>query len=45
MLAPLREEVRRQEFGSAYVKKHAKLVQCRLGYQAGMIGAALLAKQ
>lgn len=45
LLAPLREEVRRQEFGGAYVKKHAKLVQCTLGYQAGIIGAALMAKQ
>ena len=44
LLKPLREEVRRQEFGGAYVKKHAKLVQCTLGYQAGIIGAALLAK-
>ena len=45
LLKPLREEVRRQEFGGAYVKRHAKLVQCTLGYQAGIIGAALLAKQ
>ena len=45
LLKPLREEVRRQEFGGAYVKKHAKLVQCTLGYQSGIIGAALLAKQ
>ena len=45
LLAPLREEVRRQEFGGAYVKRHAKLVQCTLGYQSGIIGAALLAKQ
>ena len=44
LLAPLRDEVRRQEFGGAYVKKHAKLVQCTLGYQSGIIGAALLAK-
>ena len=44
LLAPLREEVRRQEFGGAYVKRHAKLVQCTLGYQSGIIGAALLAK-
>lgn len=44
LLAPLREEVRRQEFGGAYVKKHARLVNCTLGYQAGIIGAALLAK-
>ena len=45
LLKPLRKEVRRQEFGGAYVKRHAKLVQCTLGYQSGIIGAALLAKQ
>ncbi len=45
LLAPLREEVRRQEFGGAYVKRHARLVQCTLGYQSGVLGAALLAKQ
>ncbi len=45
LLEPLREEVHRQEFGFAYVKKHTKLVQCTLGYQAGVLGAALLAQQ
>lgn len=45
LLAPLREEVSRQEFGGRYVKKHARLVNCTLGYQSGVIGAALLAKQ
>ena len=45
LLAPLREEVRRQEFGGRYVHRHARLVNCTLGYQAGVIGAALLAKQ
>jgi len=44
LLAPLREEVHRQEFGYKYVKRHARLVQCELGYQSGIIGAALLAK-
>lgn len=45
LLAPLREEVRRQEFGSKYVRKHVRLINCTLGYQAGVIGAALLAAQ
>ena len=45
LLAPLREEVSRQEFGGKYVKRHAKLLRCTLGYQAGVIGAALLARQ
>ncbi len=44
LLAPLREEVRRQEFGGAYVKRHARLEQCMLGYQSGVIGAALMAR-
>lgn len=44
LLVPLREEVRRQEFGGRYVQRHARLVSCELGYQAGVIGAALLAK-
>ena len=45
LLAPLREEVRRQEFGGRYVRRHTRLVGCELGYQAGIIGAALLAQQ
>lgn len=45
LLAPLREEVRRQEFGGKYVKRHAKLLRCTLGYQSGVIGAALLPRQ
>lgn len=44
LLAPLREEVRWQEFGNKYVKRHARLVKCELGYRSGIIGAALLAK-
>ncbi|MBO4915758.1 MAG: ROK family protein, partial [Oscillospiraceae bacterium] len=45
LLAPLREEVDRQSFGVKYVKKNTRLAECTLGYQAGVIGAALLAKQ
>lgn len=44
LLAPLREEVRRQEFGGKYVRRHARLLPCVLGYRAGVIGAALLAQ-
>lgn len=44
LFEPLREEVRRQEFGGRYVRRHTKLVRCELGYQAGIIGAALLGK-
>ncbi len=45
LLAPLREEVERIEFGHKYVKKHTRLVRCTLGYQSGIIGAALLSMQ
>lgn len=45
LLAPLREEVERQAFGGRYVKKRTKLLRCTLGYQSGLIGAALLPRQ
>ena len=45
LLEPLRREVNRQKFGARYATKHTRLVRCTLGYQAGMLGAALLAKQ
>ena len=32
-------------FGSAFAKKHTRIATCTLGYRAGVIGAALLAKQ
>ena len=44
LLAPLRAEVARQEFGGRYVRRHTRLVPCELGYQAGVIGAALLGR-
>lgn len=44
LLQPLRDEVSRQEFGSKYVNRHTRLAACTLGYQAGLIGAAMLAK-
>lgn len=45
LLEPLRKEVDSMVFGNSFAKKHTKIVTCTLGYQAGMIGAALLAKQ
>ena len=45
LLVPLRAEVENQVFGSAYASKHTKLVCCTLGYRAGVIGAALLARK
>ena len=44
LLAPLREEVSKVEYGAAYTAKHPKIVSCTLGYRAGMTGAALFAK-
>ncbi|MBQ0038521.1 MAG: ROK family protein [Clostridiales bacterium] len=44
LLAPLRQEVSALEYGAAYTVKHPRIVGCTLGYQAGVIGAALLAK-
>lgn len=44
LLAPLREQVRAMTFGSAYAVKHTRIEVCTLGYRAGVIGAALLAR-
>lgn len=44
LLAPLRAEVEPQVFGQAYAVKKTKIVCCTLGYRAGVIGAALLAR-
>lgn len=45
LLGPLREEVRSLTFGSEFAAKHTELRACSLGYRAGVIGAALLAKE
>lgn len=45
LLVPLRKEVARQEYAGAYTKIHPKLLQCSLGNDAGVIGAALFARQ
>lgn len=44
LLAPLREKVEKMTFGSVSAEKHTLLTLCTLGYRAGMVGAALLAK-
>lgn len=44
LLAPLREKVGQQEYGAAYAAKHPRIVCCTLGNTAGMIGAAMFAK-
>lgn len=45
LLAPLRERVRERTFGAAYAVRHTRIERCTLGYRAGIIGAALLARQ
>lgn len=44
LLAPLRAAVEPMVFGNAYAQKHTRITTCTLGYRAGVIGAALLAK-
>ena len=45
LLAPLRERVKAITFGSAHAKKHTRIELCTMGYRAGVVGAALLAKR
>ena len=44
LLAPLRAAVEPMVFGNAYAQKYTRITTCTLGYRAGVIGAALLAK-
>lgn len=44
LLVPLREKMGQQEYGAAYTAKHPRIVCCTLGNTAGMIGAAMFAK-
>ena len=44
LLAPLCAAVGPMVFGNAYAKRHTRITTCTLGYRAGVIGAALLAK-
>ena len=45
LLKPLRAAAAPMVFGSAFAEKHTRITTCTLGYRAGVIGAALLAKQ
>ena len=45
LLVPLRAAVEPMVFGSAFAKKKTRITMCTLGYRAGVIGAALLAKE
>lgn len=44
LLIPLRKEVQEQEYGAIYATKHPRIVCCTLGNTAGMIGAAMFAR-
>ena len=44
LLLPLRERVRERSFGSRYAVSHTRIELCTLGYRAGVIGAAMLAR-
>lgn len=44
LLAPLRQAVRPLIFGDAFAHRHTTLTTCTLGYRAGVIGAAMLAR-
>ena len=44
LLAPLREKVRARSFGARYAASHTRIELCTLGYRAGVIGAAMLAR-
>ena len=44
LLLPLRKLVRERSFGSRYAASHTRLELCTLGYRAGVIGAAMLAR-
>lgn len=45
LLTPLRSQVEPLVFGNQFVQRKTELTLCTLGYRAGMIGAALLAKR
>lgn len=45
LLVPLRREVESLVFGHDFAQKKTRIVKCSLGYQAGVIGAALLPRE
>ena len=45
LLRPLREAVAPMVFGGAFASRHTRITTCTLGYRAGVIGAALLARR
>lgn len=45
LLGPLRERVRSLSYASDCAARHTRIERCTLGYRAGVIGAALLARQ
>ena len=45
LLLPLRDRGRERAFGSRYAVSHTRIELCTLGYRAGVIGAAMLARE
>lgn len=45
LLEPLRRAVEPMVYGHAFCQKHTRIVGCSLGYQAGLVGAAFLARE
>lgn len=45
LLTPLRQQVEALVFGHAFAARKTRIAVCTLGYRAGVIGAALLAKE
>lgn len=45
LLTPLRQQVEELVFGHDFAAKKTRITACTLGYRAGVIGAALLAKE
>jgi glucokinase len=45
LLEPLREKVSAIAYGEQYATRHTRIVNCTLGYDAGIIGAAMYAAE
>lgn len=45
LFEPLRRAVEPMVYGHAFSQKHTSIVGCTLGYQAGLVGAAFLARE
>lgn len=45
LLVPLRAEVAKMSYGADHAKKHTRIQSCTLGYQSGVIGAAMVCRE